>query len=293
MKILTGAWASLALAGLVCGQDRFVAASYSGNLEFNTGHSAGADIRLGTRELGSLDATRTRVEYRGMFHPGADFQWGVGVAYTRWDFGREAGNPLPANLQSAALPLTVSWRFREGWQAFGEVSPGIYSDFEQVGGDDFNAPFIGGVGYTVNPDLQVFLSASIDPRRDIPVVGGPGVRWRFAEDWTLSLLLPRPQIQYRPSADWTLHVGAEMAGGAFHLNPAFGTRRGLPAMDDQMITYREIRTGAGARWGGPKGFQASIEAGWMIDRRFVLDDVRLQFNGDGAVYGMVSIGYRY
>ncbi|MFM7556026.1 MAG: DUF6268 family outer membrane beta-barrel protein [Verrucomicrobiota bacterium] len=293
MKTLLGALSSLTLTGALCAQDRFVAPAYSGNLEFTTGHSAGADIRLGTRELGELEATRTRVEYRGLFHPGAEFQWGVGVAYTRWDFGREAGNPLPANLQSAALPLTVSWRFREGWQAFGEASPGIYSDFEEISGDAFNAPFVGGVGYTVNPDLQVFVSASVDFRRDIPVVGGPGVRWRFAEDWTLSLLLPRPQIQYRPSADWLLHVGAEMAGGAFHLNPTFGSRRGLPAMDDQQITYREIRTGAGARWGGPKGFQASIEAGWMIDRRFVLDDVRLQFNGDGAVYGQVSIGYRY
>jgi hypothetical protein len=173
------------------------------------------------------------------------------------------------------------------------VSPGLYSDFEQISGDDFNAPFIGGVGYTVNPDLQVFFSASVDPRRDIPVVGGPGVRWRFAEQWTLSLLLPRPQIQYRPSADWTFNIGAELLGGAYHLNPSYGRDNGLPAMDDQMATYREIRTGVGARWGGLKGFYASLESGWMIDRRFVLNDVRLQFNGDGAVYGQLAIGYRY
>jgi hypothetical protein len=84
-----------------------------------------------------------------------------------------------------------------------------------------------------------------------------------------------------------------MMGGAYHLNPNFGRDRGLPALDDQQITYREIRTGVGARWGGPNGFYASLEGGWMIDRRFVLNDVRLQFNGDGAAYGQLAIGYRY
>jgi hypothetical protein len=293
MKKLSLTAAALMTVGSAWSQDRLVAPSYTGALEVTAGYSAGADIRLGSRELGNLDATRTRLEYKGIFDPAAALNWGVGVAYTRWDFGRDSGNPLPANLQSVALPLTVSWRFSEGWQAFGEVSPGLYSDFEKISGEDFNAPFIGGVGYAVNPDLQVFFSVSVDPRRDIPVVGGPGVRWHFAEHWTLSLLLPRPQIQYRPSENWTFHVGAEMMGGAYHLNPNFGRDRGLAAMDDQMVTYREIRTGVGARWGGPKGFYASLEGGWMIDRRFVLDDVRLQFNGDGAAYGQLAVGYRY
>ena len=293
MKKLSQTVATLMTVGSAWAQDRLVAPSYTGALEVTAGYSAGADIRLGSRELGNLDATRTRLEYKGIFDPAAALNWGVGVAYTRWDFGRDSGNPLPANLQSVALPLTVSWRFSERWQAFGEVSPGLYSDFEKISGEDFNAPFIGGVGYAVNPDLQVFFSVSVDPRRDIPVVGGPGVRWHFAEHWTLSLLLPRPQIQYRPSENWTFHVGAEMLGGAYHLNPNFGRDRGLAAMDDQMVTYREIRTGVGARWGGPQGFYASIEAGWMIDRRFVLDKVRLQFNGDGAAYGQLAVGYRY
>ena len=293
MKKLSLTAAALMTVGSAWSQDRLVAPSYTGALEVTAGYTSGAVIRLGSRELGYLDATRTRLEYKGIFDPAAALNWGVGVAYTRWDFGRDSGNPLPANLQSVALPLTVSWRFSEGWQAFGEVSPGLYSDFEKISGEDFNAPFIGGVGYAVNPDLQVFFSVSVDPRRDIPVVGGPGVRWHFAEHWTLSLLLPRPQIQYRPSENWTFHVGAEMLGGAYHLNPNFGRDRGLAAMDDQMVTYREIRTGVGARWGGPKGFYASLEGGWMIDRRFVLDDVRLQFNGDGAAYGQLAVGYRY
>jgi hypothetical protein len=284
--------AGLAVGGAVA-QDRYAGGSYSGTLEVTGGYSAGADIRLGTRELGSLDAARTQLEYKGAFNPGAELSWGAGVAYTRWDFGREAGNPLPANLQSIALPLSVMWRFSEGWQAFGEVSPGLYSDFENISGKDFNAPFLGGVGYSINPNLQVFVALSVDGRRDMPVVGGPGVRWRLAEQWTLSLMLPRPQIQYRPTEDLMLFIGGELTGGAYHLNAKYGRDHGLAAMDDQIATYREIRVGAGARWGGSKGFYASLEGGWMIDRRFLLDDVHLQFNGDGAAYVELALGYRY
>ena len=144
MKKLSQTVATLMTVGSAWAQDRLVAPSYTGALEVTAGYSAGADIRLGSRELGNLDATRTRLEYKGIFDPAAALNWGVGVAYARWDFGRDSGNPLPANLQSVALPLTVSWRFSEGWQAFGEVSPGLYSDFEKISGEDFNAPFIGG-----------------------------------------------------------------------------------------------------------------------------------------------------
>ena len=101
MKIFSSAVALMAAGGLWA-QDRFVAAPYSGNLEVNAGYSAGADIRLGSRELGNLDATRTRVEYKGLFNPGAEFNWGVGVAYTRWDFGRDSGNPLPATTPTSS-----------------------------------------------------------------------------------------------------------------------------------------------------------------------------------------------
>jgi hypothetical protein len=267
--------------------------SYTGRLEAVHTYAGPSEIRLGQAELGDLESQFTRVTYGGTFNDGAELSWGVGVGYSRWDFGRPAGAPLPSDLQSITVPISAQWKFRENWQVFGELSPGIYSDFVDLRSEDFNAPFLGGIGYSFNRDLQVFLTLSLDGRRDVPVVGGPGVRWRFAEAWTLQLLLPRPQIQFRPSGNWLLHVGAELTGGAFHLHPNYGTERGVPAMDDQFVNYREIRTGAGVRWGGEKGLAVSLEAGWMIDRRFVFDDIRLQYNGDGAPYGRLSLNYRY
>ncbi|MFZ4818492.1 MAG: hypothetical protein ACOYLU_07570, partial [Limisphaerales bacterium] len=105
MKTVSMMVAASVAVGSAWAQDRFAAAPYTGNLEVNTGYSAGSDIRLGTRELGNLNATRTRLDYKGVFNPAAEFNWGVGAAYARWDFGRDPGNPLPANLQSVALPI--------------------------------------------------------------------------------------------------------------------------------------------------------------------------------------------
>jgi hypothetical protein len=269
------------------------AAAYSGNLEVSGSYSGSSAMRLGTAQIGDIDSRRTRIEYVGAFKPGADVSWSIGVAYTRWDFGRPAGAPLPADLHSITLPLGGRWKIDGRWSVFGELTPGFYTDFVDVRSEDFNAPFIGGVGYAFGPDLQIFFVASVDGRRDVPFVGGPGVRWRFADRWTIMLTLPRPQIQYRAGELWTLHVGGEIVGGAYHLNRNFGTGRGMPSLDNQIVNYREIRAGAGARWGRPDGLGVSIDAGWMIDRRFVLDDIRTQFNGAGALYGQLSLNYRY
>ena len=267
--------------------------SYAGRMELVRSYSAPSDLNLGTAALGDLESQFTRVGYGGTFNPGADVSWGVGLEYARWDFSRPAGAPLPANLGAVTMPLSARWKIDEHWLAFGELSPGIYSDFVDLRSEDFNAPFIGGVGYSFSRDLQVFFTVSLDGRRDVPVVGGPGVRWRFADAWTLMLSFPRPQIQYRPSENWLIHVGGEITGGAYHLHEQFGTDRGDAALDGQIVNYREIRAGAGFVWGGEKGFNVGVEAGWMVDRRFVFDDIRRQYNGDGAFYGRLALNYRY
>jgi hypothetical protein len=267
--------------------------SYGGSLEAVHTYAAPSGIRLGQAALGDFGSQFSRVGYRGTFNAAADVSWGIGGEYVRWDFDRPAGAPLPSSLQAVSLPISAKWKINDRWQLFGELAPGLYSDFVTVRSEDFNAPFLGGVGYSFNRDLQVFLVVSVDGRRDVPVVGGPGVRWRFAEDWTLLLTLPRPRIEYRFSDTWMFHLGGELSGGAFHLNPRFGTDRGVPALDNQFVNYREIRAGAGVRWGGEEGLNVSVEAGWMIDRRFVLDDLRQQYNGDGALYGRLSLNYRY
>ena len=172
-------------------------------------------------------------------------------------------------LGSFALPMGVNWRMAPRWSLLAEVSPGLYTDFRDIGASDFNAPILAGVSYAVNDDLFVLLQVSADLRRDIPVVGGPGIRWRFKPEWTLSLLLPRPRIEFRPSREWMFYAGGELAGGAYRLAEDHGTRRGDFRLDDVSMTYREIRAGLGAMWDIGKGWRAEAAGGWEIGRAHV------------------------
>ncbi len=267
--------------------------AYAATVDVVTEYVPGAGIREGSLELGDIDTLHTRFQYTGVFNTGGPVSWSVGLAAERFGFGREKMSLLPTALGSVSVPLGVTWEIDARWSFRTEVAPGIYSDFSEIGWSDFNAPIISGISYAVNDDLQLFLQVSVDARRDMPVVGGPGLRWRINPRWTLSILVPRPRIEYRPDDSWLLYAGAELVGGAYQLSVHHGTGRGDAQFDDVNITYREIRAGVGAVWNLGHGFRVEAAGGWMFDRRFLVDERDRQWNGDAAPYSRIQLSYRY
>ena len=59
------------------------------------------------------------------------------------------------------------------------------------------------------------------------------------------------------------------------------------------MTYREIRAGLGAMWDIGQGWRAEAAGGWVIDRRFVVDERHLTWNVEGGPYARVQVSYRY
>jgi hypothetical protein len=266
---------------------------YLGNVELTASYVPDSGIREGSVDLGNINTTQTRLKYTGTFISGGPVNWSMGVDAERFGFGLEKTSLLPTALGSVSLPLGVNWRINERWTFLSEVSPGLYSDFEDINASDFNAPLIAGFSYAINDNLLLFLQLSVDARRDVPVVGGPGIRWQFSRQWVLSLLIPRPRIEFRPNASWMFYGGAELAGGAYQLSTTHGTEKGDANFDDVNMTYREIRAGLGAIWDIGHGFRVEAAGGWVFDRRFVVDERNRQWNGEGAIYGRLHLGYRY
>jgi hypothetical protein len=64
-------------------------------------------------------------------------------------------------------------------------------------------------------------------------------------------------------------------------------------LNDQTITFREIRMGAGLNRLWTQKLTVGIEAGWVVDRRFVYDKANLQLNGDGAPYVGITLSGRF
>lgn len=247
-------------------------------------HTAESSLHEGRSRLGDLSTTHARLTYLGTLRLNESWSLLAGADAQLLSSRLPDGAPIPDSLGSVALKLGANWTLNPRWTLRAEVDPGIYSDFEDLSGDDFNAPFGLRATYAASTNVLWVLGLSVDPRGDIPVVGGPGVRWRFAPDWTLNLVLPRPRIEFAASRQLTLFAGGELKGGSYRVGERFGRDAGRPALDGETVSYREIRAGAGARYRIAPLLSISLDAGWTIDRRYHYENRHLLLNGDGAPY---------
>jgi Domain of unknown function (DUF6268) len=245
-------------------------------------HSAESDISEGTRPLGEVSTLQSRAGIIHTLAAAADSAWLLGATWQRFSFSAAAGTPIPDHLTALAFKIGYNRPLTQQWSLRAEIDPGIYSDFEDIGGDDFNAPAGLRFIYATSRDLQWFFGLNLDLRSGNPVVGGAGLRWHFAREWTLLLLVPAPRIEYAATPDLTFFAGANLRGGTFRVAEDFGRRRGRGSLDDQNVGYRELSAGAGARWQLSPTVALSAAVGWMFDRRFEFDDRNLLLNGDGA-----------
>lgn len=263
---------------------------YHANYSADFSHSFGSDLNLADVSQGDLDASLLRLSYTTVFSTSQTYSWGLGLQWDYASFDGPAGVPVPEELHGLGLRIISNWRFGSRWTLRTDLRPGLYTDFADLSAEDLNVPFTIALGYDVNPDLQVVFAINADFRREFPIVGGPGVVWRFAEGWRLLLLLPRPQIEFSPTEKLTLFAGGELRALAARVAEDFGTANGGNALlNDDQVTYREIRVGAGARYAFNRWLRLSVEGGYALDRRFQFDRADLLLNGDGAPYVQVGL----
>ena len=256
-------------------------------------YSGPARVSAGTARLGDADAFSTSLRYSWQNRASDEYGWSVGLWWERFGFGVTAGTPIPNTVQTLALELGNNWEFADRWSLRTSLRPGLQSDFDDISASDLNATALFALAYVQSTNLTWIAAVTVDPRRDIPAIGGLGVRWRFAENWTLSAVLPKPTVEYQLGSGWTTYAGGELVGGAWRVGESFGTRTGRPALNDQTITFREIRVGAGLSKLWTQNITVGIEAGWVIDRRFVYGKANLQLNGDGAPYVGITLSGRF
>lgn len=239
--------------------------------------SAGSSaISEGSRRLGDIATTNARgsavmaiaVNPLSQFLIGAGGQW--------YGFDAPAGSLVPDRLGS--LALKVGWNQIVSRQCVlrAEADPGTY------GAGSFGAPIAFRVIYASSRDLQWAIGLNYDWRSGHPLVGGLGVRWKFAPAWTLALLVPAPRVEWEVRPDLALFTGFNLRGGTFKVADDFGRTRGRPGYDGQTVDYREITAVVGARWRVAEGSTLNLSGGYMTDRRFQFDKRNLLLNGDGA-----------
>jgi opacity protein-like surface antigen len=267
-----------------------------------TGYST---TKQGSASIGGVSNTNTHFDYvvSPEIKDGVILRFGVDAE--RDSFGLPAAAPLPNTLQSVNAIIGADLAFGDKTIVRFELHPGIYSDFVDVNGNDFDMPVQIGGTYLYSKDFQIILGVQIDLKSNYPVIGLPGFRWQFADKWVLSAIPPKPQLQYEVNKSLTLYTGAEILAGTYHLNDEFGSNHGHgpsttnAQFNNNICDFTELRVGAGLTWNFTPNLSLDISGGYMPYREFDMHPDQIGFDvhdttfhnslGQGAPYAEAGI----
>jgi hypothetical protein len=213
-----------------------------------------------------------------------------GAEWERFSFGVPDSAPLPDTLQSVNLVIGLDTQLSDSILIRIEAQPGIYNSGLDDLSDDFNAPFVAGGTYIFSPNLQLVLGVSVDIERKYPVIPAAGIRWKMAPQWVLNAVLPTPRLEFEMNNGLTLYAGGNLKQNSYRVDDHFGDNTGIPRLNHAVLTYTELRTGAGFDWKISPVVTLTGEVGYQPYREFDFYRAHVRYHQDGgAPYGMISL----
>jgi hypothetical protein len=277
----------------------------SQEFELEGSYGGGVQTKQGTLREGDVANINSHFDYVVSPQVKDGFLLRFGVDGERNSFSLPNSISLPNTLESFNAIIGVDLALTDKILFRAELHPGIYTDGTSISSDDIDVPVQFGATYLYSKDLQFILGGEIDLKSDIPFILVPGVRWQFADQWVLSLIPPKPQLQYELTKALTLYVGADIIDGTYHLNNQFGTNHasttvpGQPSLNDKIVDFNEDRVGVGATWKFMPNLSLDVSTGYIVYREFDIHKNQIGYGehsttfheniGDGAPYGEVGI----
>jgi hypothetical protein len=214
----------------------------------------------------------------------------LGLEWERFSFGIPDGAPLPDTLHAVNLVIGLDTQLSDSILIRVEAQPGVYNTGFDDLSDDFNAPFVAGGSYIFSPNLQLVLGVSVDIERKYPVLPAGGIRWKMAPQWVLNAVLPTPRLEFEMNNGLTLYAGANLKQANYRVDDHFGDNAGNAGLNHAVITYTEVRTGAGIDWKISPVVTLTGEVGYQPYREFDFYRAHIRYHQDGgAPYGMISL----
>jgi len=263
--------------------------------EFDTDYSfvAGGGMHSGDKPVGGVG------EQSAFFHGvvstkiAKDTLLRLGGEWQGLWFSAASTAPVSDRLQSMSAVIGIDTEFH-GWLIRVEAHPGVYGDLHGVTGADFNVPIILGASYLSGADLQWIVGMSVNYQRGLPVIPAVGVRWKFADQWVLDLILPRPRLEYELNKNLTLYAGGDVKADTYRVNAGFGDAHGNRTLNNALVDYTEVRVGGGIEWKGTSSLKVDFETGCMVFREFDYHRADLTAKTDGgSVYGQLIVSYHF
>lgn len=246
--------------------------------------------------IGAGQAAVTHFEFgiNGRFSAGNAGMGLAGVGYKTYQIDASGPLLLPESLHEAFVTIGLATRFSSTWSAIALLKPGFYGDFEEIGGDSFNAPLLVLTTYASRPNLVWTFGLNVNAVSENPVLPALGVRWGFAPDWTFNLAFPRTDVTYQANESLAYSLGIRFEGGNYRVTDNLGIpAAGVARLANTFVDFTEIRVGGGLSYAFSEAMKLQLEAGVMTDRKFDYFDRDYTYNGDAGTFVSVSFEGRF
>lgn len=225
----------------------------------------------------NLALAHAEVGYSIPLHHVGPWDFSVRPQFEVMTFGGPAATilDLPPQAFMLGAEFRADLQMNKKTRASLAISPGLFTDFNNVSGDAFRIParlivthfyspewlFLGGVVYTAQPDFPI-----------VPVVGAI---WNPSPDWRVELTFPRPRVVYRYSDELEIYGIASVTTATYAVR-SFGV--------DEVLQYRDFRAGFGVEYGTTAGFKVIGEIGAAFIRELQFDSDRPERDVDPGLY---------
>lgn len=201
------------------------------------------------------------VNYQMRFAGAGRFSWGVKPFFdVLFLSGPVSEDPiLPAQLYKVGADVQADYAFNEQWGIAGGISPGFWTDFASLSGDDIRIPTRLMVTYRPMNNLRLVggLIYTDNFRNNLlPFIGGS---WDVTDRWTVELLGPRFRAIYKLHEELQFYGAFERGGDTYNLRT-----RG----QDEDFEYRDFRVMLGTQVDIWQPASLFAEVGFAFDRRF-------------------------
>lgn len=279
---------------LVCAlATSLLAGNFTSEFNADSSYVGGAGTKFANGNSGSVSEQSTYLHYVLSQQIGNGPLLRLGVDYQRYSFGLPANATIPNTMQSLNAVIGLDAAFY-GWLVRVEAYPGFYTGSTGLNSNDFNVPFVIGGTYIVNENVQWILGLYVNFDSSFPVLPAAGLRWKFANQWTLDAVPPRPRLEYALSDKVTLYIGADLKFNTFRVSRDFGDSHGNSRLNHASLDYTEVRAGIGASYKISSSVKVEAEAGSLVYRNFDFSRADTNFqNYSGAPYGQIAISAQF
>jgi opacity protein-like surface antigen len=218
---------------------------------------------------------------------------GAGWAGLYYDF--DATDRYPDQLHRISLDIGVGTKLSDQWTAIVSASPGIYSDLEDVSGDDFDTVYLAALQWKPVERLEIFAGARYSTTDKVPVLPLAGLKWTINDSWSIDAMYPQPVVRYTAS-DWMeLYAGMDIRGSNYRTSKSFkGTTPDGKSLANEWLGVSELAAIGGVTFKLSTSTALDLGAGYIFRRKFDYDDVDFSESADeGALTVQAGVRVKF